>query len=115
MTKGHWALHGAVGSTSLYAICRELLLEIFGGNALGVTFWRKIHISSNEVWARYVIGVMIGTSLAVARMSQLRCNAAKSGLSVFGGICLKSFAGALRRFFVIGWSGDVVGEVNDAQ
>ena len=91
------------------------MIEVFGCSAIGATIGWRIHTILREVVVRYVIGVMLGTALAVARMSQLRCNAAKSGLSVFGGICLKSFAGALRRFFVIGWSGDVVGEVNDAQ
>ena len=105
----------AVGWTSLSRICGGSLIEVFGCSAIGATIGWRIHTILREVVVRYVIGVMIGTALAVARMSQLRCNAAKSGLSVFGGICLKSFAEALRRFFVIGWSGDVDGEVNDAQ
>ena len=58
--------------------------------------------------ARYVIGVLIGTLLVVARMSQLPCSVAATGSGIFGGICRRPFAKALRGSFVTGMNRNVL-------
>ena len=91
----------------------DLSAQGFGCSAIGATTGWRIHISLTGLVARYVIGAWIGTSLVVARMSQLPCNAAKNGLGVFGRRSRRRLAQALRRSFVIGMNRDLL-ELADA-